>query len=525
MLAATVETEPGEEKLLSLTLESQRLWPEFTRELEAAAGMKIGYRDEGTWSSRSTATILETLRHSYEFPRKASGSSSTGCRPSRHDARTYIQSPGSRGRCSAATTTRSTIAASPSPCGRTPAASGVEIHEHCPVRELITSPAGRAAGIVTERGEERADIVVLAAGAWSRQIGGIPGRADAPGAPDQGPDDGLQMDPSAPLISHVAVRAPHSYMVPRNDGRLIVGGTVEERGFDTRLTAGGLLRSSTRVARGAGDRGIADGAGDRAFQPRPARPPAAVDLSAGERHPDLCRRRQLHGRVRRRASHSHAVRRFPAAGRQHAFLAAEDREFYSHNGVNPLSILRAALANIVRYGHGQRPLGASTITQQLVRHFLLTNEVSISRKIKEALLAYRIENQLSKNRILEIYLNEIYLGSGAYGVAAAAETYFGKNLDQLTAADAAFLAALPKAPNNYNPQRHAQAARARRDWVLDGMAEQGWITRADADAAKAQPLDARPRPDAPTDLADTGYSARGGYAARADRPVRRKGGL
>ena len=112
----------------------------------------------------------------------------------------------------------------------------------------------------------------------------------------------------------------------------------------------------------------------------------------------------------------------------HAFLAAEDRDFFSHNGVNPMSILRAALADIVRYRRGQRPLGASTITQQLVRHFLLTNEVSVSRKIKEALLAYRIENQLSKNRILEIYLNEIYLGAGAYGVAAAADTYFGKTL-------------------------------------------------------------------------------------------------
>jgi penicillin-binding protein 1A len=188
----------------------------------------------------------------------------------------------------------------------------------------------------------------------------------------------------------------------------------------------------------------------------------------------------------------------------HAFLAAEDREFYSHNGVNPLSILRAALANIVRYGHGQRPLGASTITQQLVRHFLLTNEVSLSRKIKEALLAYRIEDQLSKDRILEIYLNEIYLGAGAYGVAAAAETYFGKSLDQLTVAEAAFLAALPKAPNNYNPVRHAEAAKTRRDWVLDGMTEQGWITAAEAQAAKAQLLDAMPRP-LPEPAREAGY--------------------
>src|SRR5579863_1748888 len=125
----------------------------------------------------------------------------------------------------------------------------------------------------------------------------------------------------------------------------------------------------------------------------------------------------------------------------HAFLAAEDRDFYNHNGVNPLAIARAAVVDLVRYGHGQRPLGASTITQRLVRHFLLTNEVSISRKVKEALLAYRIENQLSKDRILEIYLNEIYLGAGAYGIAAAADTYFGKPLNQLSLGEVAFLAA------------------------------------------------------------------------------------
>ncbi|HEU0215800.1 MAG TPA: PBP1A family penicillin-binding protein [Stellaceae bacterium] len=186
-----------------------------------------------------------------------------------------------------------------------------------------------------------------------------------------------------------------------------------------------------------------------------------------------------------------------------AFLSAEDRDFYNHNGVNPGSVIRAALADILRYGRGQRPLGASTITQQLVRHFLLTNEVSMSRKIKEALLAYRIESQLSKDRILEIYLNEIYLGAGAYGVAAAADTYFGKPLDQLTLAEAAYLAALPKAPNNYNPVHHAEAAKARRDWVLDGMAEQGWITAADAQAAKAQPLGATIR--TPPEPAGNGY--------------------
>ena len=177
----------------------------------------------------------------------------------------------------------------------------------------------------------------------------------------------------------------------------------------------------------------------------------------------------------------------------HAFLAAEDRDFYTHNGVNPVAIFRAAVADVGRYQKGQRPIGASTITQQVVRHFLLTNEVSVVRKIKEMLLAYRIEHELSKERILEIYLNEIYLGAGAYGVAAAADTYFQKPLDQLTLAEAAFIAALPKAPNNYHPARHAQAARIRRDWVLTSMAEGGWILPDEAKAAMAEPLRVRVR--------------------------------
>src|SRR5215471_13089145 len=171
-----------------------------------------------------------------------------------------------------------------------------------------------------------------------------------------------------------------------------------------------------------------------------------------------------------------------------AVLAAEDRDFYTHNGVNPTAIFRAAVADLTRFQRGQRPIGASTITQQVVRHFLLSNEVSVSRKIKEALLAYRIEKTLSKDRILEIYLNEIYLGAGAYGVAAAADTYFQKPLDQLTLAEAAFLAALPKAPNYYNPVRHTAQAKARRDWVLSGMAELGWITQAQAKASIAEAL-------------------------------------
>ena len=200
-----------------------------------------------------------------------------------------------------------------------------------------------------------------------------------------------------------------------------------------------------------------------------------------------------------------------------AFLAAEDRDFYHHSGVNPGAIFRAAMADVVRFRRGQRPIGASTITQQVVRHFLLTNEVSVSRKIKEAILAYRIEHTLSKDRILEIYLNEIYLGAGAYGVTAAADTYFQKPLDKLSLAETAFLAALPKAPNNYNPVRHAAAARARRDWVLAGMADLGWITAQRAKAAMAEPLAVRLRNDPALDQASGQPGGPNGYFAEEVR--------
>jgi penicillin-binding protein 1A len=167
-----------------------------------------------------------------------------------------------------------------------------------------------------------------------------------------------------------------------------------------------------------------------------------------------------------------------------AFVSAEDQNFWTHRGIDPVAILRAAVTDLSQMGKGRRPIGASTITQQVAKNMLLGNEVTLTRKIKEALLALRIEGVLSKQRILEIYLNEIYLGEQSYGVAAAAQTYFGKTLDQLTPADAAFLAALPKAPNNYNPYRDPQAAKVRRDWVLDRMASDRVITQDQADAGK-----------------------------------------
>src|SRR6266481_893073 len=179
-----------------------------------------------------------------------------------------------------------------------------------------------------------------------------------------------------------------------------------------------------------------------------------------------------------------------------AFLSAEDKNFYNHHGIDPASIVRAAITDVGRLRANRRPVGASTITQQVAKNMLLTNEISIERKIKEVLLATRIEAALPKDRILELYLNEIYLGAGAYGVAAAALTYFDKSLDELTLAETAFLAGLPKAPNRYSPTRFPQMAKARRDWVLDRMVEDGTARQDEAAQAAAEPLERRHRQEA-----------------------------
>jgi penicillin-binding protein 1A len=166
-----------------------------------------------------------------------------------------------------------------------------------------------------------------------------------------------------------------------------------------------------------------------------------------------------------------------------AFLAAEDKTFYTHFGLDLSGIARAAVSNLSRLGQSRRPVGASTITQQVAKNFLLSeisNSVSIERKIKEAILAIRIENAYAKNYILELYLNEIYLGSGAYGVAAAALHYFDKSLEELNTAEIAFIAALPKAPSRYNPLKHAERAIGRRNYVITRMFEDGHISKEEA---------------------------------------------
>src|SRR6201987_1472531 len=171
-----------------------------------------------------------------------------------------------------------------------------------------------------------------------------------------------------------------------------------------------------------------------------------------------------------------------------AFLAAEDKNFYEHGGIDYTGMARAAILYAQNYGSNRRPQGASTITQQVAKNFFLTNEVSFGRKIKEALLAMRLERTYSKDKILELYLNEIYLGLGAYGIAAASQVYFDKSVNELTIAEASYLAALPKAPTTLHPVRNHDRAVERRNYVIDRLQENGWISVADAEKARKSPL-------------------------------------
>ncbi len=178
-----------------------------------------------------------------------------------------------------------------------------------------------------------------------------------------------------------------------------------------------------------------------------------------------------------------------------AFLAAEDKSFYRHAGLDPAGLFRAGytFARSKLSESARRPVGGSTITQQVAKNFLLSPEATLERKVREAILALRLEKALPKDAILELYLNQIYLGFGSYGVAAAALNYFNSSLDDLTIAEAAFLAALPKAPNNYHPVRRRTQALTRRNWVVRRMLEDGRISPVEAEEAIAAPLELRSR--------------------------------
>ncbi len=171
-----------------------------------------------------------------------------------------------------------------------------------------------------------------------------------------------------------------------------------------------------------------------------------------------------------------------------AFIAAEDKNFYEHPGIDAMGVVRAGIANIFKLIQGKRMEGASTITQQVVRNFLLSSERSLARKVKEAILSYTISKAMSKNQILELYLNQIFLGRGAYGVAAAAQVYFNKSVEELTIAESAYIAALPKAPSNFNPEKNYDRAKGRRDYVILRMAEDGYISPQAAREAIDSPI-------------------------------------
>ncbi len=188
-----------------------------------------------------------------------------------------------------------------------------------------------------------------------------------------------------------------------------------------------------------------------------------------------------------------------------AFLSAEDKNFYQHTGVDFSGIGRAIYTNVLNYGQAHSLVGGSTITQQVVKNFLLTNEKSLERKIKEAILAVRISQVYSKDKILELYLNEIFLGLRSYGIAAAALNYFNKSLEELTVEEAALLAALPKGPTLYDPRYHYADAKARRDWVIGRMLDDGHLAPEEAKAAVATPITLRSR--AANDIAEADFFA------------------
>jgi penicillin-binding protein 1A len=185
-----------------------------------------------------------------------------------------------------------------------------------------------------------------------------------------------------------------------------------------------------------------------------------------------------------------------------SFLAAEDKNFYTHPGIDLYSLFRAMVQNVNNYSQNKSLVGGSTITQQVVKNFLLSNERSVSRKVKEAILSFRISQAYSKDRILELYLNQIYLGGGSYGVASAALNYFNKSMDELTIEEAAFLAILPKAPSSYDPRHNYDRAFKRRNWVIERMVENNFITAAEAKAAMAVPITLRERDEASVARAD-----------------------
>jgi glycine oxidase len=238
MLAAAVETEPGEEKLLSLTLESQRMWPAFARELEGTAGISVGYRGEGTIVVALTRDDADQLRFTYDF-QKSLGLDLEWLSGAEVRRREPHLRPGIPGAVFSPHDHQVENRHLARALAKAACTAGAALYENEPVRE-VEMRGGRVRAVRTEHGRDPAEVVVLAAGAWSREIGGIPFPHLPPVRPIKGQMLALRMDPAAPLLRHV-IWLPRGYLVPRLDGRLVIGATVEERGFDDKMTAGGIL--------------------------------------------------------------------------------------------------------------------------------------------------------------------------------------------------------------------------------------------------------------------------------------------
>ncbi|HEV2099873.1 MAG TPA: glycine oxidase ThiO [Stellaceae bacterium] len=238
MLAAAVETEPGEENLLPLALASQRLWPNFAREIEAVSGIEVGYRDQGTMVVALTRDDAQQLRFTYEFQKGLGLDLEWLSTAAARDREPHLR-PGIPGAVLSARDHQVDNRLVAQALAIAAQRAGAVLHERCRVRE-VEIVHGHARAVVTDRGREPADMIVLAAGAWSREIAGIPAVYLPPVRPIKGQMLALRMDPASPLLRHV-IWLPRGYLVPRGDGRLIIGATVEERGFDDNVTAGGLL--------------------------------------------------------------------------------------------------------------------------------------------------------------------------------------------------------------------------------------------------------------------------------------------
>ncbi|MEO0399676.1 MAG: penicillin-binding protein 1A [Pseudomonadota bacterium] len=329
-------------------------------------------------------------------------------------------------------------------------------------------------------GEARADTV--------RDVEGSLSPADDPRSTDfddPRDDDFSDDDPAAPLTAEKRALPHEPAPAPENDGR------ARQSGFLLALNIVGMIFGAGVLA-AIGVGGFAALYLNKLSQDLPAyealadyEPPVTTRVYAGDGAlvAEFARERRIFV----------PIEAIPVQVKQ-AFISAEDKSFYQHSGVDMKGVLRAQISNVSNVMNNRRLEGGSTITQQVAKNFLLSSEQRIERKLREWIISRRIEKAFSKEQILELYLNEIYLGNRSYGVAAAALNYFDKSLDELSVEEAAYLAAIPKGPSNYHPVRYRERALERRNWVLGRLRDDGVLTSEETEEARARDLGAKIAP-------------------------------